>query len=193
MPDCKAKVLKPFQGVPHWLGSGPAPRPRHRPTSGSRPRRTGRAPACCSSERGTCKTVTARFWSWLDSGRGVKTNVQGVSYSLGSGPGLVFKAHRLLYPTTLGLRVIKKKKEDLDRARNIDPRAVRARGARVARPRVVVAQQRRSCQGGVIRLAVITYHTLSASQLITTLITPVCTHRYTARVVVAQQRRSCHS
>jgi len=45
-----------------------------------------------------------------------------VPYSLDSGPvrrvkrfrgGLVCKAHRLLYHSTLGLRVIKKKKKDL--------------------------------------------------------------------------------
>ena len=34
------------------------------------------------------------------------------SVAAGTGTGLVFKAHRLLYHSTLGLRVIKKKKMD---------------------------------------------------------------------------------
>ena len=71
-----------------------------------------------SRELGTYKTVEARFGPWLrekssqplelfpssDEGRAPCEGLEG----------LVFKAHRLVYHSTLGLRVIKEKKKRRD-------------------------------------------------------------------------------
>ena len=66
-----------------------------------------------SSEYGTHKTVKARFWPWL-SGESPH-NLSSCSLLarkryLAVQGGLVFKAHRILYHSTLGLRVIKKRR-----------------------------------------------------------------------------------
>jgi len=70
------------------------------------------------SEYGTCKTVKARFWTWLSGKRYntfklflLRSEADLLERFRG---GLVFKAHRLVYHSTLGLRVITKKKDLLD-------------------------------------------------------------------------------
>jgi len=67
-----------------------------------------------SSEYGTCKTVNAKVWPWLQN----KSSENVLSCSLYARKrirqrgGLVSKARRLLYHSTLGLRVKKKAEEE---------------------------------------------------------------------------------
>ena len=76
--------------------------------------------AVYTNEYGTCKVVKARFWPWFSNKRFTLFLLRSAAARLLRSNlkrfrgGLVFKIHRLVYHSTLGSRVIQKRRSDLD-------------------------------------------------------------------------------